>query len=337
MTQPWQSWSPLRLYPRLIGHCLKLCWQHRTTPAVMMAANPIVPYGGLPFVPKSAMQAQFERVLPYIVLSHTDKLDRRQAALGAFMRQHPGPVILKPDTGHRGVGVVKCETKEAAVRQLHSQKWALIAQAYDDAPCEFGVFYARYPERPRGQIISLTQKQIPRVIGDGLATLSELIDRADFEQIDQLKHANANRHDQVVAKGQSITLLTSASHCRGAIFTDISDQVTPELDEALHQLCAKNAFYFGRFDVKADSVESFLNGEFRIIEVNGATSEFIHIYDAKYTLREALSELKRQWSLLFIMSEKSQSVHKIPVSMWTFLSRYSRFFWQTKRATGSWW
>jgi hypothetical protein len=45
-----------------------------------------------------------------------------------------------------------------------------------DYPLEYGIFYCRYPNREKGRVVSLTQKLIPSVIGDGHKTVRQLID-----------------------------------------------------------------------------------------------------------------------------------------------------------------
>ena len=84
------------------------------------------------------------------------------------------------------------------------------------------------------------------------------------------------------------------------------------------------------------SLDALLAGEFSIIEVNGATSEFIHIYDDKFTYKEGVSELKRQWSLLFDISACNQNKRPYP-SFWLFCWQYVKFFRKTKQAVGTLW
>jgi hypothetical protein len=47
-------------------------------------------------------------------------------------------------------------------------------------------------------------------------------------------------------------------------------------------------FYFGRIDIRFESLPALLRGEgFRIIEINGTGSEATHIWDPTTSLREA--------------------------------------------------
>jgi hypothetical protein len=60
-----------------------------------------------------------------------------------------------------------------------------------------------------------------------------------------------------------------------------------------------DGFYFGRYDVRARSVEDFSAGRFTVIELNGVTSEATHIYDPRIGLVEAYRALFEQWRLAF--------------------------------------
>jgi hypothetical protein len=76
--------------------------------------------------------------------------------------------------------------------------------------------------------------------------------------------------------------------------------LTPALEDAIEHLSRRfEGFSFGRYDVRADTVEELQAGRFRVIELNGVTSECTHIYHPRTTLREAYATLFHQWRLAF--------------------------------------
>jgi len=88
-------------------------------------------------------------------------------------------------------------------------------------------------------------------------------------------------------------------------------------------------FYFGRFDVRVDrGIHPFRAGSgFKIIELNGVTSEATHIYDPAGRLWSAWTTLARQWSLAFGIgaANRSRGHHPTPALelgrlLWTELS-----------------
>jgi hypothetical protein len=71
--------------------------------------------------------------------------------------------------------------------------------------------------------------------------------------------------------------------------------------------CSIPEFYFGRFDIKFESIGLLQEGlNFEIFEINGAGSEAIHVWDANMPLRTVFKELFRYQSLLFKISAENR-------------------------------
>jgi hypothetical protein len=85
------------------------------------------------------------------------------------------------------------------------------------------------------------------------------------------------------------------------VFLDGSWIKTPELVAKIDEISQSfMGFYFGRFDIRTPSVDDFRAGKnFKIIELNGVTSEATHIYDPKNNLIDAYRVLFAQWKLAF--------------------------------------
>jgi hypothetical protein len=105
----------------------------------------------------------------------------------------------------------------------------------------------------------------------------------------------------VPAPGERISLVDIGNHCRGTIFLDGSDLCTPALEAALDEVArGYTGFAFGRFDLRAESAEALRAGRgFKIMEVNGVTSECTHIYDPKHHAFHGWRTLCAQWRLAF--------------------------------------
>ncbi len=76
---------------------------------------------------------------------------------------------------------------------------------------------------------------------------------------------------------------------------------TPAIEAAFDRISKGfPGFYFGRYDIRTPSLEAFKEGTpFKIVELNGVTSEATHIYDPQQSLRGAYRVLMRQWRLAF--------------------------------------
>jgi hypothetical protein len=301
----WEFWPPWAAYAPVLCYVIGLAARHRSL-TVFTAANPAIPAGG--FIgeskidilrglgPASVARSLFlEGTLPAAT-----RIERVEAFLSSLERQFP--VVVKPDQGERGSGVIVARTREALHARLAHTPVDTIVQEYVPG-VEFGVFYVRRPGESRGRILSITEKRLPSVIGDGRRTLEELI-LEDPETIGMARfhlrqHADCLRDVPLLDK--VVSLGDCGSHCRGARFYDAGALLTPALEQAIDSIAARfDGFYFGRFDLRVPSREAFTRGEgITILELNGVTSEVTHIYDPGVSLIEAYRALCEQWRLAF--------------------------------------
>ena len=330
------DFSPLLRYPLLIPHIFKLCVKYRMLPSDIVHANPAMPQGGLPFSPKDEICDLFEGVLHYTVVKRCIPLEEKMEQAARFASETGYPFIIKPNGGHRGIDIHLIESSNQLRDVLVEQPWDYMLQEYCPDRFEFGVFYIRFPGDATGSIVSLTQKVIPELVGDGRSTINELIENADIINREAIRDALKDELDRVPANGQVIATLVAASHSRGSIFKNALPLKTEALARSVDNICCIDGFYFGRLDVRSPSIEAFQRGEFSIIEINGATSEMIHIYDSSIPLLEGLKVLREQWSVLFEIAAKCKNPeNRIP--FFRFLWMYRSFYLSTKTAIGKLW
>ena len=112
---------------------------------------------------------------------------------------------------------------------------------------------------------------------------------------------NAERIQTYRRWAEEVQLVEIGTHCRGAIFLDGGDTITPELEAVIDQIAQSfDGFYFGRFDIRVPSRQDFMAGRnLKIIELNGVTSEATHIYDPTMSLVNAYRVLFQQWRIAF--------------------------------------
>jgi hypothetical protein len=225
------------------------------------------------------------------------------------------PVVLKPDVGERGAGVAIIRADRDLASYFATTAGDTIVQKYI-AGVEFGIFYYRYPGESEGRILSITEKRFPAVIGDGSSTIADLVLRDDRAvcladlYLDRLKRSA----DDVPALGEIVPLAELGSHCRGAIFLNGAALETAALRSAVDGV-ARNfpGFHFGRFDVRAESIEDFQNGRFETLELNGVSAEATHIYDPSVSLLEAYRVLFRQWRIAFEIGARNRDLGHQPM------------------------
>jgi membrane protein DedA with SNARE-associated domain len=254
------------------------------------------------------------------------------------------PLVAKPDIGQRGAGIRPLGGDEelyeyltdfpAAADLLLQRRVDLSADAVaipeNDFPwVEAGVFWWRLPGRSRGEVVSITLKQLPVVIGDGRSTLRELIEadpRATRVKTTYFKKAQ-DRLDSTPHEDERVALVFAGNHCQGAIFRDGREFSDAPFARKIDEIaCSMKDFTFGRFDVRFADWPAFISGEaFEIIEINGAGGEMTHIWDARATLGESYLTLFHQWQTLFRIGRAARDRGVQPLTAREFFAAVRRY------------
>ena len=310
----WEFWPPYAFYPPVVVYIAYLGLKYRSF-TLFTAANPAIPASGFVGESKNDILRQLSGAkewLPAFTLIPPGEPEARIASAARFLQgaQLELPVVLKPDAGQRGSGVAIIRSLDQMREYLTRATYPAILQEYVPGK-EVGVFYFRHPNEDRGRIFSITEKRMPVLTGDGKQTLEHLIladDRAVC-MADFYLHKNNAIAARVPEAGEKIQLVELGTHCRGAIFLDGGFAITPALEDVIDKIAKTfDGFYFGRFDVRVPSVEDLMAGRnFKIVELNGVTSEATHIYDPKLSLLEAYRVLFEQWRIAFEIGSQNRA------------------------------
>jgi hypothetical protein len=121
-------------------------------------------------------------------------------------------------------------------------------------------------------------------------------------------------------KGERVQLIDIGTHSRGAIFKDGAWLKTAELETKVDDICRNvPGFYFGRFDIRAASFDELKRGNFKIVELNGVSSESTNIYDPKFSLFDAYRILFKQWRLAFEIGNANKECGRSPITLRQFI------------------
>jgi len=305
----WPTWL---IYLPVAFQWLFLAIRYRSL-TLPFIANPKLTVAGMVGVPKSELMEQArgecdETILDWnvYIVKDLDIAQQTEQWLKILDEQAiVFPFVCKPDIGCRGSGVklVTNQQQLKDIMQVYPLGAALMAQKLATWEPEVGIFYVKYPGRSEGEVVSMTLKFTPYVIGDGKSTLAQLVEQDPRAR--QLTAIYKQRHlddwHKVVADKKSIRLVFSASHCRGAVFKDACEHITPALNERINKIMSGlPEFYYGRLDVKFSNIDELKQGKnLEIVEINGASAESIQIWDKDATLSSAISTLLWQYRTLF--------------------------------------
>ena len=301
------------------------------TPFHIILTNPKFPLGGLSAASKTEVLDHFkytDQYLPQVLIPKDFPFEQKRQTASAFIKEVSLPVVAKPDRGVVGIGVRRVDSLEELNDILEIMPCDYMLQEFCDYPLEYGIFYCRYPNRENGRVVSLTQKLIPAVSGDGQKTVRELIDMTPeikYNKPNLLAHAKTLDH--VPAAGERFQVIDQASHTYGCIFRDNNHEITPEMDAWMNSMSLKaSEFYFGRFDMKIRDKDSLRTGRgVKICELNGCWSEPAHIYDDKHTLSYAIKEMIRSYSRAYKIARLNKKRLNLSVSYREIIAAYRSY------------
>jgi len=309
----WEFWPPWLFYPPVVAYVVALGVRHRSF-SLFTAANPAIESSGFVGESKIGILRGLARggapVARFTLLPAALSRERRGNRLAEFMSREnlSFPVVLKPDVGQRGSRLAIARDAGAAARYLESAPVDVVAQEHVGG-LEYGLFHYRMPGEPRGRLLSITEKTMPEVEGDGTRTIEELI-LGDPRAIclarvylDRLKE----RLGEIPVAGERVALAELGTHCLGSVFLDGERLRTEALEDAVDLAGARyEGFHFGRYDVRAANEAALRAGRFAILELNGVTSESTDIYDPRNTLSRAYRRLFQQWGIAFEIGRRNR-------------------------------
>ncbi|MDX1957646.1 MAG: DedA family protein [Leptospiraceae bacterium] len=244
------------------------------------------------------------------ILLDKESLDEKILLIKKFMTENEleFPIILKPDMGERGLSIKLVSSNDSLIQTLGEINFPFLVQEFHPGPNEVGIFYYRFPKNDKGDILSINKKIFPKITGDGKNTLRELVrlhPRFRFQEKSFFEN-NQSIFDFILEKDKEYTLGFSGNHFQGCMFIDGANLITPTLIKTIDEIAKEfSGFYFGRFDIRYVSDEDLKQGKnFKIIELNGSSSESTNIYDPNFTVLQAYGYLFKQWKILWTVGKQ---------------------------------
>lgn len=298
----WPFWLRyLNITPMWAWYCLKArsFW-------FFSASNPTLTFGGFEGESKQEMYEQlppgsFPNTI-YIQPGAPFENVRQLIQINGFAY----PFIVKPDVGMAGILFRKLDTEEQLKSYHAKMPVQYLVQELVILPIEFSVFYYRYPNKSSGVITGFLQKEPMHIIGDGLATVQQLIDlhpKAKHRQ-EELTAWHYNKLQTILPAGEKYYLTYAANLNRGGSFINLHHEIDSQLLAVFDRLNAySKTFFYGRYDLKAASLEDLKKGRnFLVLEYNGSGAEPNHVYNSGFTLSAAHAEILKHWKALYEIS-----------------------------------
>lgn len=269
-------------------------------------SNPTLTFGGFEGESKKEMYAQlppgsFPKTI-YIQPNSPFEL----LLQSIFDADFTYPFIVKPDVGMAGILFRKIDSEKQLAHYHSKMPVEYLVQELVNLPIEFSVFYYRYPDSKKGVITGLLQKEPMHVIGDGKASLVQLIQTHGKakHRLDELMNWHKEKLHIVLANEDKYYLTYAANLNRGGSFRNLHHEIDEQLHTIIDELnLYSKTFFYGRYDLKATSLGDLKRGKnFLILEYNGSGAEPNHVYNSGYSLWEAHNEILKHWKALYQIS-----------------------------------
>lgn len=267
--------------------------------------NPKMQNGGLIGYSKQAMLEQIPKVFCPETLRINPKEPLSTVELLLLKNNFTYPFIAKPDRGARGYRVELIEDIKSLRQYHYTSKADYLIQEFIDDTQEFGVFVVRTEDE--FFVSSLVQKEFLSLVGDGKSSLETLYNKHDRASKYYKKEELPTYLDRILPEGKTILLEPIGNHCRGTKFVNANKFIDQTLTDTFKNLVLKMPdFHYGRFDVKANSFEALRNGNFKVMEINGISSEPGHIYDPNMGLVQAYKDLFWHWEKMYEIASQNK-------------------------------
>jgi len=283
-----EFWNPRLFETPYYFNLVMQCLKYRLYPRDLLKANYALDHGELGIGSKYQTQMAFDQkrfLATELIPDGLAAMDVEQQ-ITKFAAKTGYPLILKPDIGCVGKGILRIDGEKDA--KIHSSRLsgATLLQEYTPHNTEYGVFYVRYGGK--AQITGINAKLFPTIVGDGTRSIDELARNHHRYSHHWRLFLQYHQLDHILEAGEELQLSFIGSHTMGCQFSDTSELTTPALEAAVCEIFENQpGFNFGRLDIKAASREAAQDGEFVVIEVNGIPSLPTHMFDPKYSLRKS--------------------------------------------------
>lgn len=273
------------------------------------ATNPAIDMGGF-FGEK---KDEILKLIPSQYLAKTivvKNADLTNLNVRLFEAQIDYPLILKPIVGERGFGVKRVSSLQEILNYaaVHSD---FLIQEYVSYELELGLMFYKLPSTNEVFVTSLAEKEYLNVIGDGINNVEQLLQANSRSSLyfDLVRREYAWQLPIVPKKHEKLIIHRVGNHCKGTRFINVNNKINPQIIERIKTLLAGiEGVFYGRFDLKIPSYKDLENGtNFKIFELNGVSSEPVHVYDLPNVF---LAYFSLAWHWLVIIKVAKQNIKK---------------------------
>jgi hypothetical protein len=315
----WESWHYHLKYVPIAPIWLWYCIKARSF-WFFTASNPSITFGGFEGESKQEIYKQLPPGSYPKSIYISPKSDFSIVTQLIETHEFSYPFVVKPNVGMMGFMFRKIHSMKEL--KLYHEKVPVnyIVQKLIDYPIEVSVFYYRMPGSPKGTVSGFLMRQPPQIVGDGESTLWQLIqeNKSLKYKVDEIYKRHQDRLDMVLPKGEIFILSHASNRSQGGKLINLQHEIDEKLTATFDKISQHTQhFYYGRYDIKCQSIEMLKNGTgFSILEYNGAGAGIQHVYGNGLSLWQACRLIVSHWKKLYQISIHNNKANGI--SFWEY-------------------
>ncbi len=235
------------------------------------------------------------------------------------------PFIAKPMFGGRGRLVQVINSKAELENYLSAINEPFVLQEQLPAEIELAVFFYKFPGEHSIVIPSIVQKEFLTVVGNGIDSIEQLMQKNYRSKIQTKRLLQEKKYLllSIPKIGETVLLEPIGNHCKGTIFRNVANKVTPAFTKSINEICKSiNQFNYGRFDLKITSWQEAEQGiGIKILELNGINADAAHIFDPNCTWQESILAQWQQAKAAYIIAKHNRQNGVKTIPFWKMISK----------------
>ena len=273
------------------------------SPLFFSATNPGIPLWGLTGDSKTPVLKQ----LPKEFIPHTLYISAGTSVTEIIKHiefaNMEYPLIIKPDIWEGGIGVEKLDNDADLIKYIHNYDEDVLIQEYIEWTNELTLLYYRFPHKSNWHISFISTKEFLAVTGDGESTLEELVRSGKrtklFEHI--FKREHADERNTIIPAWEEYLLQFKWNNHHGTAFVNSNHLITPDVQMIFDHIADEiEGFYYGRFDIKYQDINEFIQGKsFKILDVNWVWAGLHQGTGRDYPIWRVRSIWFNHWNIIY--------------------------------------
>lgn len=224
------------------------------------------------------------------------------------------PLIFKPNIGERCTGVhFVSEEKLTEFLSENVNLENIIMEEFIETTQEFGLSWIFNPINKKVEIITLTERELLKVTGNGKTSLQNLIiqkckiSSVDLERQNKIiaGFSNLELKEKIIGE-RTISRAASVSYGTISHKIKLPSKQKASLEKLVPQIITDfSGLHAGRFDLKSNSLDDLVSGKCKVLEMNGIAGTPLDIYDNEISIKEKYQILFDYFSRILDIADKN--------------------------------